>query len=121
MVTIKSGGGITSNKYVTSRSGMKTEPRSTAINPAGISQRDVSTAFKKTPVEAGPGYSTKPRGDTGIAGARKGPAGAGPGGYGRTIYKSGSQSPTPPARGMPAGRNTLAEYGPDSVTARGKR
>jgi len=37
MVTIKSGGGITSNKYVTSRSGMKTEPRSTAINPAGIS------------------------------------------------------------------------------------
>jgi len=105
MVTIKSGGGITSNKYVTSRSGMKTEPRSTAINP----------------VEAGPGYSTKPRGDTGIAGARKGPAGAGPGGYGRTIYKSGSQSPTPPAHGMPAGRNTLAEYGPDSVTARGKR
>ncbi len=36
-----------------------------------------------------------------------------PGGGGRTIYKSGSQSPTPPAREMPEGRNTLAEYGPD--------
>ena len=121
MVTIKSGGGISSNKVVQSKSGGKVEPRSTSIDPAGISQRDVSTAFKKTPVEVGPGYSTKPMPPTGIANASKGPAGAGPGGMGRTIYKSGSQSPTPPAHGIPAGRNTLAEYGPESVTSRGKR
>src|SRR6516162_8732162 len=121
MVTIKSGGGISSNKVVQSKSGGKVEPRSTAINPSGVSQRDVSTAFRKEPVEVGPGYSTKAMPATGIAGARQGPAGAGPGGGGRTIYPSGSQSPTPAAREMPAGRNTLAEYGPDSVTARGKR
>ena len=121
MVTIKSGGGINSNKTTSVKAGVKVEPRSTAINPAGISQRDVSTAFRKERVEAGRGYSTKPQSDTGIANATKGPAGAGPGGYGRTIYKSGSQSPTPPAHGMPAGRNTLAEYGPDSVTVRGQR
>ena len=121
MVAIKSGGGINSNKTVQSRSGGKVEPRSTAINSAGISQRDVSTAFRKEPVEVGPGYSTKPLPATGVAGARQGPAGAGPGGGGRTIYPSGSQSPTPTAREMPAGRDTLAEFGPDSVTARGKR
>ena len=121
MVTIKSGGGISSNKVVQSKSGGKVEPRSTAIDPAGVSQRDVSTPFRKTPVEIGPGYNPGKMAATGIANARQGPPGAGPGGFGRTIYKSGSQSPTPPAREMPAGRDTLAEYGPDSVTARGKR
>jgi hypothetical protein len=121
MVAIKSGGGINSNKTVQSRSGGKVEPRSTAINPSGVSQRDVSTAFRKEPVEVGPGYSTKAMPATGIANARQGPAGAGPGGFERTIYKSGSQSPTPPAHGLPAGRDTLAEFGSDSVTARGKR
>src|SRR5262249_20895172 len=119
--TITSGGGLNSNKVVQSRSGYKVEPRTTAIDPAGVSQRDVSTAFRKTLVEVGPGYSPGKMPATGIANARQGPLGAGPGGFGRTIYKSGSQSPTPPAREMPAGRNTLAEYGPDSVTARGKR
>jgi len=109
MVKVMSGGGINSNKTVQSRSGAKVEPRSTAIDPAGVSQRDVSTAFRRTPVEVGPGYSTKPQGDTGIANARKGPPGAGPGGGGRTIYASGSQSPTPPAREMPPGRDVFNE------------
>src|SRR6516165_12740050 len=108
MVTIKSGGGINSNKTTSVKAGGKVEPRSTAINPAGISQRDVSTAFRKERVEVGPGYSTKPQGDTGIANASKGPAGAGPGGYGRTIYAKGSQSPTPSTNPMPAGRDTLS-------------
>jgi len=111
--TIMSGGGLNSNKVVQSRSGYKVGPRSTAIDPAGISQRDVSTAFRKTPVEVGPGYSTKAMPATGIANARQGPQGAGPGGGGRTIYASGSQSPTPPARQMPAGRDILSEYGRD--------
>jgi len=121
MVTIKSGGGINYNQTVQSRSGAKVEPKSRAIDPASVATIGVSTAFKKPDGDIGPGYSTKPMPATGIANARQGPAGAGPGGGGRTIYKSGSQSPTPPAREMPAGRNTLAEYGPDSVTARGKR
>jgi hypothetical protein len=110
---ILTSGGANSTKVVQSRSGGKVEPRSTAIDPAGISQRDVSTAFRKTPVEVGPGYSTKAMPATGIANARKGPPGAGPGGGGRTIYASGSQSPTPPARQMPAGRDILSEYGRD--------
>jgi hypothetical protein len=115
------GGGISSNKAVQSKSGGKVEPKSSAVSPEGISQFGLQHAFKPKELFNGPGYSTKPQSDTGIANARKGPAGAGPGGYGRTIYKSGSQSPTPPAHEMPAGRNTLAEYGPESVTSKGKR
>ena len=107
--TILSGGGANSRVAKNSQSGQKVEPRSTAINPAGVSQRDVSTAFRKEPVEIGPGYSTKAMPATGIAGARQGPAGAGPGGMGRTIYKSGSQAPTPAAKQMPAGRSIDAE------------
>jgi hypothetical protein len=118
---IQSGGGITSNKYKTSKSGQKVEPKSRAINPASVSTLGLAVQFKKPNLEMGPGYTTKPQPATGIANATKGPAGAGPGGYGRTIYGSGSQSPTPPAREMPQGRDTLAEYGPESVTARNRR
>jgi hypothetical protein len=117
---IKSGGGLNSNKVVQSR-GYKVEPKSRAINPASVSTLGISTQFRKPNLEMGPGYTTKPQGDTGIANSVKGPAGAGPGGMGRTIYKSGSQSPTPPAREMPAARDTLAEFGPESVTSKGKR
>jgi hypothetical protein len=102
MVTTKSGGGINSNKAVQSKSGQKVEPRSTAIDPAGVSQRDVSTAFRKTPLEVGPGYSPKPMPPTGVRGtynsATSGPASQ------RTVYPAGSQSLTPPASEMPPGR-----------------
>ena len=121
MVTIKSGGGINSNKTVQSRSGGKVEPTAKAANVAGVAQMGLSHAFKPEPMIQGRGYEPAQMGPTGIANATKGPAGAGPGGYGRTIYKSGSQSPTPPAREMPPGRNTMAEFGPESVTSRGKR
>src|SRR5262245_43168985 len=121
MVTIRSGGGINSNKTVQSKSGQKVEPRSTAMSPEAVNQQGASLALARKPLEQGPGYTPAQMPATGIAGASKGPASAGPGGFGRIIYKSGSQSPTPPAREMPAGRNTLSEYGPDSVTARGKR
>src|SRR5262249_38037834 len=115
------GGGINSNKTVQSRSGYKVEPKSRAMSPEAVGQQGAQLAFARKPLEQGPGYMPGKMGDTGIANARKGPAGAGPGGGGRTIYRSGSQSPTPPAHGMPPGSNTLAEYGPDSVTASGKR
>jgi hypothetical protein len=124
MVKVHSGGGITSNKYVTSKSGQKVEPRSTAIDPAGVSQRDVSTAFKKTPVEVGPGYSTKPMPSTGIANAVRGRGGPGPGGGSRMIYPSGAQGQYGPvnpgqvnqAPDVPAtkpGRDILSDYGPE--------
>src|SRR6516165_5643786 len=106
--TIMSGGGINSNKTVHSR-GYKTEPKAQAGNVAGVAQQGAATAFKKEPLFNGQGYSTRPQDDTGIANATKGPAGAGPGGFGRTIYASGSQSPTPAAREMPPSRDYLNE------------
>jgi hypothetical protein len=114
------GGGISGNKVVQSRSGGKVEPKARAVNPEAVVQQGMATAFPKREMFNGPGYTTKPQGDTGIAGATKGPAGAGPGGYGRTIYKAGSQSSTPQAREMPAGRDTLSEFGPD-VPGRGRQ
>jgi len=117
---VKSGGGITSNKYVTSKSGQKVEPKSRAMNVEAVAQQGAQLAFARKPLEQGPGYTPGKMGDTGIAKATYNPATSGPGSL-RTTYASGSQSPTPPAHGMPAGRNTLAEYGPDGVTARGKR
>jgi len=101
---IKSGGGITSNKYKTSKSGQKVEPVTHRGNVAGVAQQGEALAFKHSPITQGKGYEPAKMGSTGIANARQGPAGAGPGGYGRTIYASGSQSPTPPAREMPVGR-----------------
>jgi hypothetical protein len=107
--TIMSGGGINSNKTVQSRAGVKVEPRSRAIDPASVATLGVSTAFKRPNLEMGPGYTTKAQGNTGIANATKGPPGAAPGGMGRTIYASGSQSPTPPAKEMAPSRDYLNE------------
>jgi hypothetical protein len=110
MPKIVSGGGITSNRYVTTREG-KVEPKSTAISPAGVSQAGVSTAFKKENVEQGKGYTPGPMPATGVKGTYNS-ASQGPG-SGRTIYGSGSQSATPQAKEMPKGRDTLAEFGKD--------
>ena len=118
MVKVLSGNGIQSNKTVQSRSGVKVEPRTTAINPAGISQRDVSTAFRKENVEMGRGYELEKMPATGVAG-KYNAATSGPGSQ-RTVYRSGSQGPTPPAREMPAGRDILSEYGRD-IPGRGRR
>jgi hypothetical protein len=111
--TILAGGGINSNKVVQSKSGQKVEPVTHKVNPAGVAQMGLSHQFKPEPMLQGKGYEPKAMGSTGIANARQGHAGPGPGGGNRTIYKSGSQSPTPPAREMPAGRDTLSEYGPE--------
>src|SRR5215813_11688005 len=113
------GGGINSNKTVQSRSGYKTEPKSNAGNVAGVGQIGLQHAFKPEPMLQGKGYEPASMPPTGVKGTYNA-ATQGPGSQ-RTVYRSGSQSPTPPAREMPAGRDTLAEYGRDSVTARGKR
>jgi hypothetical protein len=119
MVKVVSGGGITSNKYVTSKSGGKVEPVTHKANVAGVAQQGRSVAFGKEPLTEGKGYEPSKMGSTGIAQATRGPKEAGPGSN-RTIYKSGSQCPTPAAKEMPAGRDILSEYG-RNVPGRGRR
>ena len=114
------GGGINSNKTVQSKSGGKVEPKARTVNVGAVAQQGVSATFPKREMFNGPGYTPQKVGSTGIENATRGPAGAGPGGYGRTIYAKGSQSPTPPAREMPAGRDILSEYGRD-IPGRGRR
>jgi hypothetical protein len=118
--TILSGGGITSNKYKTSKAGQKVEPVTHKANVAAVAQQGMAVQFEKEPLTQGKGYEPKVMGSTGIANASKGPAGAGPGGGGRTIYAKGSQSPNAPTREMSPGRDTLSEYGPD-VPGRSRR
>lgn len=101
---IISGGGIQSNKFSTTRAG-KQEPISRSVNPAGVSQAGVSTAFKKEPMIRGKGYSAP----TGVTD----PCKIGPG-AGRQIYKSGSQQRAPTVGPMEPTRDTLREYGPES-------
>jgi hypothetical protein len=107
---IKSGGGIQSNKYVTSKAG-KSEPISHKVSVPAAAQLGRSEQFRKTPLEAGRGYTPRAMGPTGVRGTFNS-ASQGPG-SGRTIHPSGSQSPTPQAREMPKGRDTLSEYGRD--------
>ena len=107
-----SGGGYGSRQVSHVKTG-KTEPVPHKASPAGAAQQGMSVQFRKEPLQQGKGYEPAKMGGTGIANARQGHAGPGPGGGNRVIYKSGSQAPTPPAREMPTGRNTLSEYGPE--------
>jgi hypothetical protein len=97
------GGGYGSRPVSHSHQG-KSEPISHKGNPAGVGQIGLQHAFKPEPVTKGRGYEPL----KGVADNTK----VGPG-AGRTIYRSGSQQPTPPAREMPKGRDTLAEFGRD--------
>jgi hypothetical protein len=117
--TILSGGGYNS-RQVSHRNEPKTEPKAKAANPAGVAQMGLSHQFKPEPMLQGKGYEPKAMGSTGIANARKGHAGPGPGGGSRTIYRSGSQSPTPPAHEMHKGREILGAYGPE-ISGPGRR
>ena len=119
MVTIEFGGGINSNKVVQSRLADKVEPISKAGNVAGVAQQGLATAFRKEPLTQGQGYTPGKMPAAGVRGSYNS-ATSGPG-SGRTVYPSGSQGSIPAAREMPAGRDTLAEYGKDSPTARGRR
>ena len=119
------GGGINSNKTVQSRSGYKVEPKTHAGNVAGVAQQGISTAFRKEPITQGRGYEPAPMPATGVKGtynsSREGP------GSGRTVYAKGSQAEYNPGpqpmqtRPMWPTRDTMAEFGPESVTSRGKR
>ena len=109
---IKSGGGISMNKTVQSRSGQKVEPVAKAANVAGVAQQGLAVQFKKEPLTQGPGYEPKRMGDTGIAKAEYNSNREGPG-SGRTINRSGSQGVTAPATEMPKGHDILSDYGPE--------
>ena len=104
MSKARSGGGITSNKLVQSRA-PKAEPKAHAMSPGGVSRIGVhpSPLSRPEPIEAGRGY--QPVGPTSNMGV-------GPGAN-RTVHRSGSQSSTPAARPMPAGRDILSEFGPE--------
>jgi hypothetical protein len=118
----KSGGGITSNKYKTSKSGQKVEPVTHKGNPAGVAQQGMALAFKREPITQGKGYEPSKMGPTGVKGSYNA-ATQGPGSQ-RTVYGSGSQgtygkvnpgevnrAPDPPATAP--GRDILSDYGPE--------
>src|SRR5262249_18450264 len=120
----RTGGGYGGSQHKDVKA-WKTEPKPKAIDPASVSTIGVSTQFKKPALEMGPGYRQSAMPPTGIPNATKGPAGAGPGGFGRTIYKSGSQmqyGPTAPSAVNrapdPSGtgtrvRDILKDFGPE--------
>src|SRR5262245_2429060 len=108
---------LTQGKTVQSRN-PKTEPVTHKANLGGVAQQGSATAFKKEPLTSGRGYEPAPMPATGSRGTFNS-ASQGPG-SGRTVYGSGSQSPTPTAQEMPAGRDTLAEYGPE-ISGAGRR
>jgi hypothetical protein len=106
------GGGIQGSK-VRQSTKWKQEPKPKAVNPASVSTLGLAVQFPKPKLETGPGLTTKPQGSTGIAGARQGHAGVGPGGGSRVIYKAGSQSPTPAPKPVEKGHDILRDFGKD--------
>ena len=125
MSKARSGGGLTSNKLVTSRAGYKVEPVANKASPAGSNQQGQAVQFKKEPlIQAGKGYNPLPVPPTGAPG-KYNSAWQGPG-SGRTVYRTGSQSTYGPvnpgernkAPDVPAatpGRDILSGYGPEAT------
>jgi hypothetical protein len=99
------GGGIQSNKYVTSKAGQKVEPKAKAINPAAVAAQGLAVQFKKPDLEQGPGYSGSAMAPTGSRGVYNA-ATSGPGSL-RTTYKHGTQSACPEAKPLPVGKKTF--------------
>ena len=108
---VKLTGGGYGSRPVSHNHASKTEPKSKAMSVPAAAQIGRAEQFRKPNLEQGRGYEPGPMGPTGVRGTFNS-ASQGPG-SGRTIHPSGSQSPTPPAREMPKGRDTLSEYGRD--------
>jgi len=96
------GGGISGNKVKQSRSGYKIEPKARAMSPEAVGQQGASLAFPRKALDQGPGYTPGKMGAVDRP-SYQGPTTASPGSN-RTIYPSGLQAKTPPAREMPQGR-----------------
>jgi hypothetical protein len=101
-------GGVHSKQTV-HRPLSKAEPKPHAIDPKAVSQIGLQSFLGRDALREGRGY--------GPVGPTDNVAAVGVGG-GRTIYKSGSQHGMGPAKPMPEGRDTLAEYGPESITSK---
>jgi hypothetical protein len=99
-----SGGGHGSRPVSHTRA-PKVEPKPHAINPKAVAQIGTSPFLGRDELREGRGY--------GPVGPTDNVAAVGVGG-GRTIYKSGSQHGMRPAQEMPAGKDILSEYGPES-------
>jgi hypothetical protein len=85
MAKIRSGGGITSNKFV--QPGIRTGSPSRGSSPAAADQIGASTAFKKENVEVGPAYHSGVK----LGNEKALDIGKGGPGAGRTVMRSGSQ------------------------------
>jgi hypothetical protein len=92
------GGGINS-RQVGHYKDAKSEPRSYPVDPGRAADIGMSVHYRKMPLE-GAGYST-PQGPTPNA------ENLGPGGCGRQVMRSGSQSSTPSPRPMGKTRPTF--------------
>jgi hypothetical protein len=122
---VGSGGGYGSKQVV--KVGVKAGPqRTSVVNPGGVAQMGAAPGGKmrgethtsinsavrieertaRTPVPLGNALATN--------------VGKGGPGTGRTVYASGSQHGLRPAQPLPAGRDTLSEYGPDVPGRRGR-
>ena len=86
MSKAKSGGGITSNKFV--QPGIRTGAPSKATSPCAASELGQSVAFKKENVEVGPAYHSGVK----LGNEKALDVGKGGPGAGRTVMKSGSQN-----------------------------
>jgi len=114
--SVRSGGGIDSNKRVeigVRYGGPRREVNKVAVSRLGAMIGSHATNNPKvlnTKLEPfyGKTVPSVPLGNQ-VAG-NVGPGGPG---TGRTLYRAGYQGPTPAPQAMSVGRNTLSEYGPD--------
>lgn len=108
MSKAKSGGGITSNKFV--RTGVETGGPYKATSPGASDHMGQSTKFKKERVDLGRAYTTSKLGNELTLNVGKGAPGAG-----RTVMRSGSQGTHgQPAQGE-AGMQGDADRGPRAI------
>jgi hypothetical protein len=107
MAKIKSGGGITSNKFV--QPGIRTGSPNRATSPGAADQIGQATAFKKEQCDTGPALPSK------LGNEKALDVGKGRPGAGRTVMKSGSQNQWgPPNQGEGRMQGT-ADRGPRAI------
>src|SRR5262249_52455918 len=108
MARAKSGGGITSNKFV--QPGIKTGQPNKGTSPAAADQLGQSVSFKREQVEMGRAYpGTKLGNEVALN------VGAGGPGKGREVFKSGSQSLHGPVNRGEAGIQGGADRGDRAI------
>ena len=107
MAKSNAGGGINSNKRVETK--VRTGQPAEGINPKFLSQTGLAVDPRSVESRGAP----RPAGGAVKLGNEVALNSKSAPGQGRTIMPSGSQHGLVPAKPMPAGRNTLAEFGPD--------